>query len=307
MTTRWTADDIPDQHGRVAVVTGANSGLGLVTAHRLAEAGATVVLACRNEAKAKTASAEIVRRSPGADVEIGTLDLGDLASIETFATGQIAGHDRLDLLVNNAGIMYTPKGRTTDGFELQFGTNHLGHFALTGRLLPALLATEGARVVTVSSLEHRRGHLQLDDLMLEQKYGRYRAYRQSKLANASFGIELDRRLRAAGSGLLSVVAHPGYSATNLQFTGPLLPDRVLAAIGNRVLAQSAEMGALPQLHAATAPGVEGGSYIGPGGMGEMRGHPKVVQAIDEANDPDIAKQLWEASERLTGVQFAFPA
>jgi len=304
MTTRWTADDIPDQHGRVAVVTGANSGLGLVTARRLAAAGATVVLACRNQGKAEDAAAEIVRRSPGAAVEVGRLDLGDLASVERFAADQVARHDRLDLLVNNAGIMYTPRGTTTDGFELQFGTNHLGHFALTGRLLPALLGTDGARVVTVSSLEHRRGHLQLDDLMLERKYGRYRAYRQSKLANASFGIELDRRLRAVGAGLLSVVAHPGYSATNLQFTGPLLPDRVLAAIGNRVLAQSADMGALPQLYAATAPGVEGGSYIGPGGMGEMRGHPKVVQAIDEANDPDVARQLWEASERLTGVSYA---
>jgi NAD(P)-dependent dehydrogenase (short-subunit alcohol dehydrogenase family) len=306
MTTRWTAADIPDQHGRVAVVTGANSGLGLVTARRLAAAGATVVLACRNEGKAEAAAAEIVRRSPGASVEVGRVDLGDLASVERFAADQVARHDRLDLLVNNAGIMYTPRGTTTDGFELQFGTNHLGHFALTGRLLPALLGTDGARVVTVSSLEHRRGHLRLDDLMAEQKYGRYRAYRQSKLANASFGIELDRRLRAAGAGLLSVVAHPGYSATNLQFTGPLMPDRVLAAIGNRVLAQSADMGALPQLYAATAPGVEGGSYIGPGGMGEMRGHPKVVRAIDEANDPAIARQLWEASERLTGVAYALP-
>jgi protochlorophyllide reductase len=307
MTTRWTADDIPEQHGRVAVVTGANSGLGLVTARLLAGAGATVVLACRNAAKAEAAAADIVRRSPGAAVEVGALDLGDLASIERFAAEQAARHDRLDLLVNNAGIMYTPRGRTTDGFELQFGTNHLGHFALTGRLLPGLLGTDGARVVTVSSLEHRRGHLQLDDLMLEQKYGRYRAYRQSKLANASFGIEQDRRLRAAGAGLLSVLAHPGYSATNLQFTGPLLPDRVMAAIGNRLLAQSAEMGALPQLYAATAPDVVGGSYIGPGGIGEMRGHPKVVQVIAEASDPDVAKQLWEASERLTGVRFPFPS
>jgi NAD(P)-dependent dehydrogenase (short-subunit alcohol dehydrogenase family) len=306
-SNRWTAEDIPDQQGRVAIVTGANSGLGLVTARMLAAAGATVVLACRNEAKAQEAAAEIGRRVPGATVEVGVLDLGDLASIEGFSAEQDARHERIDLLVNNAGVMYTPRGTTADGFELQFGTNHLGHFALTGRLLPALLRTEGSRVVTVSSLEHRRGHLRLDDLMLEKGYGRYRAYRQSKLANASFAIELDRRLRTAGVGLISTIAHPGYSATNLQVTGPPLPDRVLAAIGNRLLAQSAEMGALPQVYAATAPGVVGGSYIGPGGIGELRGHPKVVQAIDEANDPDIARRLWDESERLTGVRYDLPA
>jgi NAD(P)-dependent dehydrogenase (short-subunit alcohol dehydrogenase family) len=307
MTTRWTADVIPDQRGRVAVVTGANSGLGLVTARRLARAGATVVLACRNDAKGEEAAAAIRRDTPGASIEVGRLDLADLASIERFAAEQSGRHERLDVLVNNAGIMYTPQGKTTDGFELQFGTNHLGHFALTGRLLPALLAGPASRVVTVSSLEHKRGHLRLDDLMLEQHYGRYRAYRQSKLANASFGIELDRRLRAAGTGLISVLAHPGYSATNLQFTGQPLTHRIGAAIGNRVLAQSAEMGALPQLYAATAPDVEGGSYLGPGGLGEMRGHPTVVRTTDEAIDPVSARRLWDESERLTGVHYDLPA
>jgi NAD(P)-dependent dehydrogenase (short-subunit alcohol dehydrogenase family) len=305
MTTRWTADEIPDQRGRVAVVTGANSGLGLVTANRLARAGATVVLACRNETKGHEAAAAIRRDAPEATVEVGSLDLADLASIERFAAEQSGRHGRIDLLVNNAGVMYTPRRTTADGFELQFGTNHLGHFALTGRLLPAMLAGTTSRVVTVSSLEHRRGHLRLDDLMLTEGYGRYRAYRQSKLANASFGIELDRRLRAAGAGLISVLAHPGYSSTNLLSAQPL-SHRIPAAIGNRVLAQSAEMGALPQLYAATAPGVVGGSYFGPGGLGELRGHPKAVRATDEAIDPVSAGRLWDESERLTGVHFDLP-
>ena len=305
MTEPWTADEIPDQSGRTAVVTGANSGLGLVTALELARAGATVVLACRNVDKGAAAVKEIRAAVPSAQVEVQELDLSSLDSVRRFADALDV--DQLDLLVNNAGIMWIPQQRTSDGFELQFGTNHLGHFALTGRLLARLDRAEAARVVTLSSNEHRRGHMHFDDLQLERGYGSRKAYRQSKLANAAFGLELDRRLRAAGSPVKSILAHPGYTATNLQFTGPTGATKLLMRIGNPLLGKSAEQGALPTLYAATAPDVEGGEYFGPDGIGEYRGYPRRVQVKPEGRDLEVGRRLWSESEALTGVTYDFSA
>ena len=287
---RWTADDLPDQRGRRIVVTGANSGLGEVTARRLAAAGASVVLACRNTGKGEAAAARM-----SGDVTVRRLDLSDLASVAEFAdaTGEV------DVLVNNAGVMAVPFGRTADGFELQMGTNFLGHFALTGRLRPKLRD----RVVTVSSPAHRMGRLDLDDLNWERRgYRRWPAYAQSKLADLMFAFELDRRLRAAGSRVRSVAAHPGYAATEIGRGGGL--EQRLIAVGNRVLAQSAEAGARPMLYAATMPDVLGGDYWGPDRLGEMRGHPKRVTGSARARDPHLAAQLWERAAQLTGVAFS---
>ena len=231
----WTADEIPDQTDRLAVVTGANSGLGLVTARELARKGARVVLAVRTPAKGEAAAREIRDAAPGAAVEVRELDLGSLASVRAFAEALSAEHPSIDLLVNNAGIMMTPAGKTADGHELQFGTNHLGHFALTGLLLDTLASAERARVVTVSSIEHKPGHIHFDDLALERGYAPRKAYQQSKMANAIFGIELDRRLRAAGSPVASLLAHPGYSATNLQTSGPTGVIALVGRIGNKLV------------------------------------------------------------------------
>ncbi len=300
--TAWTAAQIPDQSGRRAVVTGANSGLGLVTARELARKGAHVVLAVRSTGKGEAAAQAIRDAAPGAQVEVRELDLSALDSVRGFAAGW---DGPLDLLVNNAGIMMTPPRTTADGNELQFGTNHLGHFALTGLLLEALGSAPAARVVTVSSIEHKPGRIAFDDLKLEQGYDPRKAYQQSKMANALFGLELDRRLRAAGSPILSVLAHPGYSDTNLQSTGPTGIAKLAMKVGNKVLAQSAEQGALPQLHAATAPGVQGGQFFGPDGFQEFRGKVTEVQAVPYAQDADVAQRLWTASEELTGVSYAF--
>jgi NAD(P)-dependent dehydrogenase (short-subunit alcohol dehydrogenase family) len=300
----WSADQIPDQSGRVAVVTGANSGLGLVTARELARAGAKVVFTARDQAKADGARAEITKSVPGADLDPRILDLASLDSVREFATAVAADHPVVDLLINNAGVMMPPRSETADGFELQFGTNHLGHFALTGLLLDALTAAgDGARVVIVSSLEHKPGKLRFDDLQHTRGYSARGAYQQSKFANAVFGIELDRRLRAAGSPVISVLAHPGYSATNLQTTGPTFPMSAILRVGNFVLAQSADQGALPQLFAATEPSVEGGQFIGPDWPGEFRGSPTQVQPVRRARDQETATRLWEVSEELTGVRF----
>jgi len=299
----WTADQIPDQTGRLAVVTGANSGLGEITARELARKGARVVLAVRTPSKGESVAQEIRDAVPGAGVEVRELDLSSLESIRAFAAELTAEAPVLDLLINNAGIMQTPPGRTADGFELQLGTNHLGHFALTGLLLEALGSASAPRVVTVSSAEHKPGHIHFDDLQLERDYAPRKAYQQSKMANTVFAIELDRRLRAAGSPILSVLAHPGYSATNLQSTGPTGATAFLMKIGNAVFAQKAERGVLPQLYAATAPGVQGGDFFGPSGFQEMRGDPTEVQAVPEAHDPEIARRLWTVSEELTGVTF----
>jgi NAD(P)-dependent dehydrogenase (short-subunit alcohol dehydrogenase family) len=303
--TRWTAEEIPDQQGRVAIVTGANSGLGLVTATELARAGATVVLAARDSRKADGARAEIASDVPSAQLDPRTLDLADLDSVRGFAEEVAKAHPSLDLLVNNAGVMMPPRQQTADGFELQFGTNHLGHFALSGLLIAGLGTRSDARVVTVSSLEHRAGRLDFDDLQSEREYSPRGAYQQSKLANAVFGLELDRRLRAAGIGIKSVIAHPGYSATNLQISGPTGAMKALLRVTNAIVAQPAKRGAWPLLYAATAPGVEGGQFIGPDGFRELRGHPTSVEPVGRARDPEVGRRLWEVSEELTGVRYPF--
>ncbi len=307
MASRWTADDIPDQAGRLAVVTGANSGLGLITARELARAGATVVLACRDTGRGEHALSQIRAAAPGADVSVGALDLADLGSVRAFAERFAAEHDRLDLLINNAGVMAPPRRLTADGFESQLGTNHLGHFALTGLLLGRLLAAPQPRVVTLSSGAHRIGRINFDDLQGERRYNNWRAYGQSKLANLMFCFELDRRATAAGTPLLSIAAHPGYAATNLQFAGPRFHERAIMVITNRVFAQSAEMGALPTLYAATAADLPGGSFVGPDGFMEQRGHPHLVTAAGKAYDQDAWRRLWDVSEELTGVRWELPS
>jgi NAD(P)-dependent dehydrogenase (short-subunit alcohol dehydrogenase family) len=295
----WTTTDIPDQSGRTAVVTGANTGLGYETAAALAARGAHVVLAVRNLDKGKAAADLIVRRYPGAEVSLQELDLTSLESVREAANQLRAAHDRIDLLVNNAGVMMTPKSTTKDGFELQFGTNHLGHFALTGRLLDRLLATPGSRVVTVSSMGHRAGRIRFDDLQSERRYHRLSAYGQSKLANLLFTYELQRRL--AGTNTVAVAAHPGGSSSELS---RYLPGAVQLVF--RPLEQDTEMGALPTLRAATDPDATGGQYFGPGGFAEMRGYPKVVASNGRSHDGAVQRRLWTVSEDLTGVTYQLP-
>jgi NAD(P)-dependent dehydrogenase (short-subunit alcohol dehydrogenase family) len=291
MTPRWTTAHIPSQAGRTVVVTGANSGLGLATARALAQAGARVVLAVRDVARGEQAAAGIE-----GSTEVRRLDLASLDSVRAFAADWTGD---LDVLVNNAGIMMVPAGRTADGFELQFGTNHLGHFALTNLLLPHVTD----RVVTVSSGMHRQGSIALDDLNWENRsYNATKAYAQSKLANLLFTLELQRRLAAAGSTVRALAAHPGYAATNLQGrSGNSLVDGAMK-VANLVIAQSDSQGALPTLAAATRD-LPGGSYLGPDGFQEMRGYPTLVGRTPEASDPDVAQRLWAASAELTGVDF----
>jgi NAD(P)-dependent dehydrogenase (short-subunit alcohol dehydrogenase family) len=301
----WTTDDIPDQTGRTAVVTGANTGLGLETAKALAARGATVVLAVRNLDKGKDAAAAITTATPGADVTVQRLDLSSLTSVREAADELRARHDRLDLLVNNAGVMYTPQSTTADGFELQFGTNHLGHFALTGLVLDRLLTTPGSRIVTVSSVGHRiRARIHFDDLQLEQGYGRVTAYGQSKLANLLFTYELQRRLAAADAPTLALAAHPGGANTELVRNSPA-PLRALNAVFGALVSQNAAMGALPTLRAATDPAATGGRYYGPGGFRELRGYPVVVASSARSHDADVQRRLWSVSEDLTGVTYPF--
>lgn len=290
--TKWTAANLPSFSGRTVVVTGANSGLGLVTARNLAGAGARVVLAVRDTDRGDRAAAGIA-----GETEVRELDLADLASVRRFADGM--GDAAIDVLINNAGIMHVPRGRTRDGFEMHIGTNHLGHFALTNLLLPRI----SDRVVTLSSLGHKFGTIRFDDLNGErQRYDRARAYGQSKLANLLFSSELQRRLSMAGSPVRSLAAHPGYASTNLQTrTGNAIGD-FMGRIGNAVIAQDDEGGALPALYAASQD-LPGGSYVGPGGPFEMRGSPALSGRSREATDPDVARRLWELSESLTGVGF----
>ena len=300
----WTTADMPTQEGRVAVVTGANTGLGLETAAELAAAGATVVLACRNETKAAEARQTIESRHPGAVVEILRLDLGDLAQISDAGAETIDRFAKLDLLINNAGVMMPPHSRTADGFELQFGTNHLGHFAYTASVLPSLTRTAGSRIVTVSSLAHLGGRMRWDDLQWERRYERTGSYGQSKLANLLFTFELDRRLQAAGAETVALAAHPGVSATELSRHLPLvgLPGiKQVAAVVTRGFAQSAAEGALPTLRAATDPEASRGTYWGPGGRREFRGPPVLVTPRPHALDEGDQRRLWEVSEELTGV------
>ncbi|GGL90668.1 short-chain dehydrogenase [Deinococcus aerolatus] len=293
----WSEADIPDQGGKVAIVTGANSGLGYETARALAQHGATVIMACRNAQKAEAAAIRILATDPSGRVEIMPLDLGDLDSVRAFAEDFRRRYDTLDLLVNNAGIMVPPRGETAQGFETQFGVNHLGHFALTAQLMGLLNATPGARVVTLSSIAHRFGQIEFDDLNWKtREYRPMPAYGQSKLANLLFTYELQRRLQAAGKTTIAVAAHPGYAATGLQGEGG--NDGLMG-----LFAQTQEMGALPGIYAATAPEVEGGQYFGPSGLAEIAGHPQRVASNRHSQDVQTARQLWEVSERLTGVAF----
>ena len=299
--TKWTAADIPDQTGRTAVITGANTGLGYETAAALAGRGARVVLAVRNLERGKQAVARITAATPGAEVELQELDLTSLESVRAAAARLRSGHDRIDLLINNAGVMYTPRSTTKDGFELQFGTNHLGHFAFTGLLLDRLLPV-ASRVVTVSSIGHRiRAAIHFDDLQWERRYSRVGAYGQSKLANLLFTYELQRRLAPHGT-TIAVAAHPGGSNTELMRN---LPRPIAAASSLLVepLMQGADLGALPTLRAATDPGVLGGQYFGPDGFQEIRGYPKVVASSAQSHDVELQRRLWAVSEELTGVVY----
>ncbi len=303
----WTAQDMPDLSGKTIVVTGGNSGIGYEAALEFARKHADVILACRDLGKARTAAAQITKSSPGAKVSVMELDLSNLASVRGFSDAFHLEHPALHVLCNNAGVMAIPYRQTADGFEMQFGTNHLGHFALTGLLLDRLLATEGARVVNVASGAHRMGSIRFDDLQWKNGYRKWRAYGQSKLANLLFTLELQRKLDAAGKKLLCVACHPGYAATNLQAVGPKMSGssvmEYLSEAGNRLLAQSAAMGALPTEYAAAAPDVHGGDYIGPDGMGEMWGHPVRVGRSAAAQDTVAASRLWEISEQLTNVHY----
>jgi len=301
--TPWSVTGIGDLSDRTAIVTGANSGLGFETAHGLARHGAHVVLASRNRDKADRAAAQLRERTPDASLEVLLVDLADLASVASFADSFLERHEKLDLLVNNAGIMMVPKGVTTDGFERHMGTNHLGHFALTGRLMGALEAAPGARVVTVSSLAHRSVSLDLDDLMSDRGYQPMTAYGRSKLANLLFAFELQRRCEAKGLDVTSVAAHPGVSATELAdhlLTNVFLqPLKLLAGL----MLQGAEAGARPTLRAATDTDVRGGEYFGPAGMGEVRGRATRVRATAAARNETTAERLWGVSEDLTGVAY----
>ena len=299
---KWTNADIPDQSRRVAVITGANTGLGYATALALAEHGAHVVLAVRNLDKGKDAIARIAASSPQADVALQELDLTSLESVRAAAEQLRSDYDRIDLLINNAGVMWTPKSTTKDGFELQFGTNHLGHFAFTGLLLDRLLPVHGSRIVTVSSIGHRiRADIHFDDLQWERSYSRVGAYGQSKLANLLFTYELQRRL-APEHTTIAASAHPGGSQTELGRNLPPLLGRIFSMIEPRI-AQDAATGALPTLRAATDPAVVGGQYYGPDGFGETRGHPKVVASSRKSHDAELQRRLWAVSEELTGVVY----
>lgn len=310
MGNKWTATDIPDQTGKTFVITGSNSGLGLRSAEALSASGAHVVMACRNAAKAATALAAVRARATGPAPEVVSLDLSSLASVRECAAALVDRGSPVDVLLNNAGIMAVPKGKTADGFELQLGTNHLGHFALTGLLLPALLAAPAPRVVNVSSNAHKMGRLHLDDLFFERSsYSRWRAYGQSKLANLLFTSELQRRAVEHGTALTVAAAHPGYAATNLT-SGPATGAAILKpflTVADRLVGQPDHMGALPQLYAATMPDVAPDDYWGPDALREQRGHPTRVGRTKHARDADGARLLWERSEELTGVTYPGPA
>jgi NAD(P)-dependent dehydrogenase (short-subunit alcohol dehydrogenase family) len=314
MMAHWTARQIPPQPGKLAYITGANSGIGYHAALELARAGATVVLACRDRAKAEAARLRILAEIPTAKLEIAILDLASLASVRAAAQSFLATNQRLDLLIDNAGIMAIPQRRLTpDGFELQLGTNHFGHFALTGLLLPALLkssTTAPARIISVSSIAHRGATMDFDNLNWERDYKPWPAYRRTKLANLLFGFELQRRLERAHAPALSIVVHPGVSKTNIFAAGPgqgTGPEAKIGPIVISLFAQSDAQGALPTLYAATSSDVHGGRFYGPHGFREMRGYPVEVRAEPQAYDEVMAARLWQVSEQLTGVRFPFPA
>ncbi|MFN8088062.1 MAG: SDR family NAD(P)-dependent oxidoreductase [Mycobacterium sp.] len=299
----WTAADVPDQRGRIAVVTGANSGIGFEAASVLAARGAHVVLAVRNPEKGGEARERILAASPNAEVTVQELDLTSLDSVRAAAAALKTGFPRVDLLINNAGVMWTPKEVTRDGFELQFGTNHLGHFAFTGLLLDQLLTVPGSRVVTVASLAHRMmADIHFDDLQWEHRYSRIGAYGQSKLANLLFTYELQRRLAADSEPTIAVAAHPGGSYTELARNVPTVLHPAYRIVGPLIF-QNAAMGALPTLRAATDPTASGADYYGPDGIGEQRGNPKLVHSSPRSHDPDLQRRLWAVSEELTGVTY----
>ena len=304
MTQRWTENDVPDQTGRVAIITGSNTGLGYDNARALAGRGAKVVMAVRDTAKGEAAAAKIRSITPGADIAVHKLDLGSLASVRQAAAELAADHPRIDLLINNAGVMYPPKQTTSDGFELQFGTNHLGHFALTGLLLPNLLPVDGSRVVVVASIAHNiRAKIDFDDLQWEKRrYDRVASYGQSKLANLLFTYELQRRLAAATAKTLAVAAHPGVAATELvrHTPGASLPG--VNWLSGKLL-NTSELGALATLRAATDPAVQGGQYWGPDGFRELRGYPVLVTSNKQSHDVATQQRLWQVSEELTGVSY----
>lgn len=308
---RWTTEQIPDLTDRVFLVTGANSGLGLATTRALVRRGGQVILAVRDMEKGRRAAALIAAERPEAPLEprmqVRHLDLADLDSVRAFARGMRADHARLDVLVNNAGVMAPPRSLSAQGHELQFACNHLGHFALTGLLFDLLAAGRDPRVVTVSSVNHRKGRIRFDDLTGERGYSPMAFYDQSKLANALFGRELHRRSARAGSRVRSVLAHPGYTATNLQTSAPVGMVKLLFGRLLTPLAQRPDQGALPQLYAATAPDVRGGEFIGPDGMAELRGGPTRVEVSAEAASAGTGRRLWEVSEQLTDVRFPFAA
>jgi len=303
----FSEEQIPDLGGQIVVVTGPSSGLGFETCRALAARHATVVMAGRSPERCEAARARILASVPEARLEVARLDLADLGSVRDFAARFSARHPRLDVLCNNAGVMAMPLTRTVDGFELQLGTNHFGHFSLTGRLLERLLAAPAARVVTVTSPWHRRGQLRFDDLDAHGRYRKWEAYAASKLANLLFSLELDRRARAAGARLTSVAAHPGYAVSNLALAGPRAARAPVTAwvmdLGH-VFAQSTARGALPQLYAATQADVVGGELFGPRGPFELWGAPRRVRPAPRATDAALARQLWEVSVARTGVDFA---
>lgn len=303
ISAKWDESDVHDQSGRIAIVTGANTGLGFDTARVLAEHGASVVMAVRNLDRGKEAVERILSVTPDAKVDLQQLDLGSLRSIREAADQLRTTHPRIDLLINNAGVMIPPKELTEDGFELQFGTNSLGHFAFTGLVLENMLNVEGSRVVVVSSNFHKiGGKIHFDDLNWEKSYNRSAAYAQSKLANLMFCYELQRRLAAAGKPTIAVAAHPGVTDSEL-FRHVWAPIRPLLDFVNPLFAQSADKGALPQLLAATEPEVEGGQYWGPGRLFELKGYPKLVTSSARSHDRDAQRRLWSVCEELTGVSF----
>jgi NAD(P)-dependent dehydrogenase (short-subunit alcohol dehydrogenase family) len=303
MGAKWTTTDIPDQSGRIAIITGSNTGIGFSCAAAMAAKGAQVVLAVRDLDKGDAAARRITAECPHANVTLTQLDLTSLESIRVATKAMRATYPRIDLLVNNAGVMYTDKATTQDGFELQFGTNHLGHFALTAQLLDNMLRTDGSRVVTVSSMGHRMfADIHFEDLQFERRYNRAAAYGQSKLANLLFTYELARRLAVRGSPTIAVAAHPGASDTELARNVPAA-FRPIAGVWNRVAAQSAEMGALPTLRAATDLDVQNAQYYGPGGISKMRGYPALVTSSARSHNQRLQRQLWAVSEELTGAVF----
>ena len=303
----WTVADMPHQGGRTAIVTGGNGGLGLETALALAGAGAHVVMASRNRAKSEAAVERIRAVHPGASLEIVPCDLSSQRSTKAAAAEIRDRHQRIDLLIANAGVMAIPRRITDDGWEMQLATNHLGHWTLAALLLDRMLDVAGSRVISVTSEFHKAGRIDFDDLHGERRYNRWRAYGQSKLANVLFANELSRRLLAGRHETIAGAAHPGYAATELQSVAPKMGGHKLTAwvinLGNRLVAQTAAMGALPTLYAATAPGMVSGMLIGPDGMFDMRGYPEVVVPSKRAQDPTVARRLWRVSEELTGVSF----